>query len=261
MNRVSEAEISAMSDLAGQVALVSGGAIGIGREVALGLAAAGAEIAISYRTHNPDELVRSTADLGKKALALPLDAANSRSVEEVVEEVYRRFGKLDIVVANAGGLLKRVPLATMSDDHWRDVLETNLSSAFYLARASIKHISKPGGRIILISSMAAYTGGSLGAGAYAAAKAGMLGLTRGLAKELAPLGITVNAVAPGLILGTPFHERFTKVEDQVAAVARLPVGRPGSPADVAGLVVYLASTQAGFITGETIKVTGGQELS
>ena len=218
-----------MPDLEGQVALVTGGAIGIGRGVALGLAAAGADVAITYRTHDPAELVESVAQFGRQAVALPLDAASSGSVDAVVEAVYQRFGRLDIAVANAGGLLGRIPLATMSDGHWHEVLETNLSSAFFLARASFKYLSKPGGRLILMSSMAAYTGGSAGAGAYAAAKAGMLGLTRGLAKEVASFGITVNAIAPGLILGTPFHDKFTRVEDQEATVARLPVGRPGHP--------------------------------
>jgi 3-oxoacyl-[acyl-carrier protein] reductase len=250
-----------MTDLVSQVALVTGGAVGIGRGVALRLAAAGAEIAVTYHSHSPEDIVALTSELGKKALALPLDADSSQSVDDVVEEVYQCFGHLDIVVGNAGGLLARIPLATMSDDHWHDVLEVNLSSAFYLARASLKRITKPGGRLILISSMAAHTGGSGGAGAYAAAKAGLLGLARALAKEVAPLGVTVNALAPGLILGTPFHRTFTKVEDQAAAVARLPGGRPGSPEDVAGLIAYLASPEAGFITGQVINVTGGQELT
>jgi 3-oxoacyl-[acyl-carrier protein] reductase len=250
-----------MADLAGRVALVTGGAIGIGRGVALCLAAAGAEIAITYHNHSPDDLVASMAELGRKTLALPLEADSSQSVDEVVEEVFQRLGQLDIIVANAGGLLARAPLATMSDDHWHNVVEVNLSSAFYLVRAGLKRITKPGGRIILMSSLAAYTGGSGGAGAYAASKAGLLGLTRALAKEVAPLGVTVNAVTPGLILGTPFHETFTTAEDQAATIARLPVGRPGSPEDVAGLIAYLASAQAGFITGQVVNVTGGQELT
>jgi 3-oxoacyl-[acyl-carrier protein] reductase len=253
--------MAAMTDLGGQVALVTGGAVGIGRGVALRLAAAGAEIAVTYHNHSPAELLGLMDELGKKALALPMEADNSQSVDYVVELVYEHFGHLDIVVANAGGLLARVPLATMSDEHWHEVLEVNLSSAFYLARASLKRISKPGGRVILMSSMAAHTGGSGGAGAYAAAKAGLLGLARALAKEIAPLGVTVNALAPGLILGTPFHETFTKPEDQAATIARLPVGRPGSPEDVAGLIAYLASAEAGFITGQVVNVAGGQELT
>jgi len=250
-----------VADLSGQVALVTGGAIGIGRGVALRLATAGAEIAVTYHSHSPDNLAASMAELGKKALALPLDATRSQSVEEVVEETYDRLGQLDIVVANAGGLVGRVPLTTMSDEHWHAVLELNLCSAFYLVRASLKRITKPGGRIVLMSSMAAHTGGSGGAGAYAAAKAGLLGLTRAFAKEVAPQGVTVNAVTPGLILGTPFHETFTPAEDQVATIARLPVGRSGAPADVAGLIAYLASPEAGFITGQVVNVSGGQELT
>ena len=128
----------------------------------------------------------------------------------------------------------------MSTEHWHDVLETNLSSAFYVIRAALAHMNDDA-RIVLISSMAAHTGGSGGAGAYAAAKAGMIGLTRALAKELAPRGIAVNAIAPGLILGTPFHEQFTPPAAQEATIARLPVGRAGRPADVASLVTYLAS--------------------
>ena len=119
----------------------------------------------------------------------------------------------------------------------------------------------PGGRIVLISSTAAYTGGGPGASAYAAAKAGMNGFTLALAKELAPRGITVNAVAPGLILDTPFHETFTPPEAQESSVARIPVGRPGYPSDVAAAVVYLASEEASFVTGEVLKVSGGQELT
>jgi 3-oxoacyl-[acyl-carrier protein] reductase len=122
-------------------------------------------------------------------------------------------------------------------------------------------MGKPGGRIILISSMAAFSGGGAGAAAYAAAKAGMLGLTLALAKEVAPRGITVNAIAPGLILDTPFHETFTSTEVQKATIARVPLGRPGYPSDVAGLVVYLASEEASFVTGEVVKVSGGQELT
>jgi 3-oxoacyl-[acyl-carrier protein] reductase len=133
-------------------------------------------------------------------------------------------------------------------------------SAGLLGKASLAHMND-GARIVLISSMAAHTGGSAGAGAYAAAKAGMIGLARALAKERAPRRIAVNAVAPGLILGTPFHEQFTAPEAQEATIARLPVGRAGWPSDVPSLVTYLAVEATDFLTGEVINLSGGQELT
>jgi 3-oxoacyl-[acyl-carrier protein] reductase len=164
------------------------------------------------------------------------------------------------MVANAGGLLGRQALSTMTDEHWHAVLETNLSSAFYLVRAGLSHMVD-GGRIVLISSLAAHTGGGAGAGAYAAAKAGMLGLARSLAKEVAVRRIAVNAVCPGFIQGTPFHETFTPLPDQDATIARLPVGRAGSTSDVATLVGYLAAESTDFLTGQAITVSGGQDLT
>ena len=249
-----------MQQLNGKVAMVSGGAIGIGHAIALSLAEAGADVAVTYWTHPADDVVAAITGHGRRALALNVDATDSNAVRRAVEGTVSQLGRLDVVVANAGGLLGRVPIETMSDEHWHAVLETNLSSAFYLVRACLRHISE-GGRIVLVSSLAAHTGGGAGAGAYAAAKAGLLGLTRVLAKELAPRGIGVYAVAPGLILGTPFHETFTPPAAQEAAIARIPAGRPGWPIDVAALVLHLASDSASFLTGQVINITGGQELT
>lgn len=240
---------------------MTGGGIGIGRAVALALAGEGAEVAITYRTHAGGEVIKEIECHGQRGMALSLDVTDPEAVERCIDEVAAELGHLDIVVANAGGLIGRVPVGTMLDSHWRTVLDTNLSSAFYLVRASLRHMDRPGGRIVFISSMAAFTGGGPGASAYAAAKAGMNGFTLALAKELAPKGITVNAVAPGTILDTPFHETFTPPESQKSAIARIPVGRPGCPSDVAAAVVYLASAQASFVTGQVLKVTGGQELT
>lgn len=250
-----------MANLAGHVALVTGGAIGIGEGVAVALAEAGADVAVTYRQHPAEHVAQAITDQGRRALAVKMDAADSSSVSRAVKETVQTLGRLDIVVANAGGLLGRVPLAEMSDDHWHAVVAVNLSSAFYLVRASLPHLPQQRGRIILITSMAAHTGGSGGAGAYAAAKAGMIGLTRALAKEVAPRGITVNAIAPGLILGTPFHEQFTPPADQEKAISRIPVGRAGTPGDVASLVAYLASESSSFLTGEVISLSGGQQLT
>ncbi len=250
-----------MGTLDGNVALVTGGAIGIGAAIAEALAEAGADVAVTCHQHPAEQVERAITDAGRRALVVKMDAADSASADRAVQETVQAFGRLDIVVANAGGLLARVPLAEMPDDHWHAVVDLNLSSAFYLARASLAHLSGRRGRIILISSMAAHTGGSGGAGAYAAAKAGMAGLTRALAKEVADRGITVNAVAPGLILGTPFHEQFTPPAAQENATARIPVGRAGRPDDVASLVTYLASESSSFLTGEVISLSGGQQLT
>jgi 3-oxoacyl-[acyl-carrier protein] reductase len=170
---------------------------------------------------------------------------HSHPADEVVEEIKalgRRVLPLQVDVTRSSA-----------------VLDTNLSSAFYLVRSGLVHMAD-GGPIVLMSSLAARTGGGAGAGAYAAAKAGMLGLARALAKEVASRGIAVNAVCPGFIQGTPFHARFTPADDQQATIARLPVGRGGSPADVAELVAYLAAGSTNFLTGQAITVSGGQEL-
>ena len=248
------------ASLSGKVALVTGGAVGIGRAIAVGLAEAGADVAITYYTHSSDEVVKEIAEAGRRAAAFQADMRVPAEADAVVEAARRELGMIDVLVANAGGLIARTPLASMSTEHWQNVLETNLSSAFYVIRAALAHMND-NARIVLISSMAAHTGGSGGAGAYAAAKAGMIGLTRALAKELAPRRIAVNAIAPGLILGTPFHEQFTAPAAQEATIARLPVGRAGSPVDVASLVTYLASEATDFLTGEVINLSGGQELA
>jgi 3-oxoacyl-[acyl-carrier protein] reductase len=250
-----------VATLAGHVALVTGGAVGIGEEIAVALAETGADVAVTYRQHPAEHVERAITARGRRALAVKMDATDSSSVSQAVRKTVQTLGRLDIVVANAGGLLSRVPLAEMSDEHWHAVVDVNLSSAFYLVRASLPHLSEQRGRIILITSMAAHTGGSGGAGAYAAAKAGMIGLTRALAKEVADRGITVNAIAPGLILDTPFHEQFTPPADQEKAISRIPVGRAGKPGDVAALVTYLASESSSFLTGEVISLSGGQQLT
>jgi 3-oxoacyl-[acyl-carrier protein] reductase len=154
-------------------------------------------------------------------------------------------------------MVGRVPFAEMSDEHWHKVIDVNLSSALYCTRAALPYMRSGWGRILNMSSLAARNGGGPGSGAYAAAKAGLLGLTRGLAKELAPRGITVNAVAPGLILETPFHETFNTEAGRQAAIATIPLGRGGVPNDVAGAVLFLVSDLADFITGEVTEINGG----
>ncbi|MBN9391280.1 MAG: 3-oxoacyl-ACP reductase FabG [Chloroflexi bacterium] len=245
-------------DLTGKTALVTGGSIGIGREIALELARAGADVVITYLSHPAEEVVAQVKELGRQAAAFKLDAINSAEVDQVTGAAAQVLGgRIDILVNNAGGLVGRSTVAEMSNDHWHKVIDVNLSSAFYCSRAVLPFMTGGWGRIINISSVAAQNGGGPGAVAYATSKAGMIGLTKGLAKELASRAITVNAVAPGLILDTPFHETFTPPAAQKATIESIALKRPGYPPDVAGSVVFLASDLAGFVTGETISINGG----
>lgn len=245
-------------DLAGKTALVTGGNIGIGREIALQLAEAGADVAITYLTHPGDEVVVKIKEMGRQSIGLSLDASDSAQVEQRITEAASALGgRIDILINNAGGLIGRVATADMSDEHWHKVIDVNLSSAFYCSRSAVRYMTGGWGRIVNISSLAGQNGGGNGAVAYATSKAGMLGLTKGLAKEFAAQGITVNAVAPGLILDTPFHETFTPPASQQASIANIPLNRPGYPPDVAGTVLFLVSDLAAFVTGDTISINGG----
>ncbi|HEX2910101.1 MAG TPA: SDR family NAD(P)-dependent oxidoreductase [Chloroflexia bacterium] len=245
-------------DLSGKTALVTGGNIGIGRAIALILAEAGADVAITYLTHADDSTVNKIKQLGRKSLALPLDASNSAEVNKAVTAVAQEFdGHIDILVNNAGGLVKRLGVEEMSDEHWHKVIDINLTSAFYCTRAVLPYMNRGWGRIVNMSSVAAHNGGGNGSVAYATSKGAINSFTFGLAKELAPRGILVNAVAPGLILDTPFHETFTPPEAQRATIESIPLKRPGLPEDVAKLVLYLSSDLASFVTGDVAGINGG----
>ena len=242
-----------------RVALVTGASTGIGASTAIQMAQNGVKTVINYHTSEEQarEVLRKIETLGGLAILMKADVRDNAQVKNMVQKTVDRFGKIDILVNNAGGMIKRVPIAEMDDSVWDETMGLNLRSMFYCCRATIPHMLKNNyGRIVNVSSLAADNGGGRLATAYATAKSGMYGFTKGLAKELGPNGITVNAVSPGLI-DTPFH---TKAEtgNLESFVPMIHVRRLGTADEVANLILYLSSDDAGFVTGSVYRITGGQ---
>jgi 3-oxoacyl-[acyl-carrier protein] reductase len=252
-----------MNGLSGQVALVTGAEVGIGRATALALARDGADIAVHYYSSEPGacSVAREIEALGRQAAVFQGDLTRSAEVARVVDGALARFGRLDILVNNAGGLLGRHALVDMAEEFYHAVLDVNVLTTFLCCRAVAPGmIARRRGAIVNLTSLAAHNGGGPGASVYAAAKAAVMALTKAYAKELAPHGIRVNAVSPGLIGGTPFHSTFTSPEAFAAAVKTIPLGRAGEPDDVAKVVAFLAGDGAGFLAGETIEINGGMAM-
>lgn len=252
----------AMGDLVGQHAVVTGAGRGIGRSVALALAAAGADVVVHYgrSQREAEATVKDIQAGGTRAVAIPADVTKEEQVGRLMSEAQSFFeDDIDILVNNAGHLVQRCAIEEMTTRLWHDIVDVNLTSTFLACRAALPSLRRSGdGRIVSMSSLAAHNGGGRNAVAYAAAKAGVLGFTKGLARELAPYGVRVNAVAPGFIGQTAFHDTFTPAADRQATVGSIPLGREGTPEDVAGAVLFLVSPLAGFVTGETIEINGGQ---
>lgn len=246
--------------LKGKTAFVTGGNIGIGRAVSLALARCGADVALTYYSHEAEgrTTVEAIKKIGQNGYAFQLDATQGDQVKDVVDRVAHVFGgHIDILMNNAGHLVGRSSIAEMSDDHWFKTINVNLTSTFYCTRAVLPFMNTGWGRIINMSSLAARNGGGNGATAYAASKGAIIAFTRGLCKEVADQGITVNGVAPGLILETPFHETFNTDEGIQGAINATPLKRGGTPEDVANAVLYFATDLGSFITGEIMEINGG----
>jgi 3-oxoacyl-[acyl-carrier protein] reductase len=250
----------AIPDLQERVVLVTGGSGGIGRAVAIGLAAVGARVIVQYFAGEAaaESVAADIAALGGEAALVRFDASDSDAVGNGVREAVSVHGRLDGLINNAGSMLGRAPFETVSTDHFDHVLAVNGRSVVMASQAALPSLKDARGFIINTTSIAARNGGSVGAGVYGAAKAFVATVTRGMAKEFAPYGVRVNAVAPGVIL-TPFHERDSTADQLAAALATIPIGRLGVPDECVGAYLFLASnTLSGYITGQSIEVNGGQ---
>jgi 3-oxoacyl-[acyl-carrier protein] reductase len=245
-----------MIDLAGKSAVVTGGSRGIGRAIALRLAAQGADVAFSYRGN--EAAARETAsaieDLGRRALPVQGDVTQPESTDALVKSTLEAFGKIDILVNNAG-ITRDDLLMRMSVEAFREVLETNLFGAFYATKAVTRPMLKAkAGRIVNITSVSGQAG-QMGQANYSAAKAGLIGLTKATARELASRGITCNAVAPGFVLTELTKDLPEALQAEI--IARTPLGRFGTTEEIANAVAFLVSDDAAFITGQVLAVDGG----
>jgi 3-oxoacyl-[acyl-carrier protein] reductase len=246
-------------DLTGRVAVVTGGSSGIGAASARIMADLGARVAIGY--HGNESGAHAVRDeihaKGGTAIALKADLRNTNEVRSLVTRVTRELGAIDILVNNAGSLVKRMLLPDLDEAVFDEIFALNLKSAAFCTKAVAPVMIERGrGSIINVGSIAGRNGGGPGAGPYAAAKAALMSLTKSHAKELAPKGVRVNAIAPGVI-ATPFHETFSTPDMIRAFVAGIPLGRTGTPEECATVVAFLASDAASYLIGETIEINGG----
>ena len=245
---------------AGRAALVTGGSRGIGQAIALRLAQDGIGVAVNYRgsAAGAADTVRRIEEAGGKAIALPGDVSNAADAAKLVADTVAHFGRLDILVNNAGITRDNLTMR-MSEEDWDAVLTTNLKGAFLCSKAALRHLLKArdAGRIISISSVVGILGNA-GQANYAAAKAGLIGLTKSLAKEIASRGVTVNAVAPGFITTDMTSALSADVLDM--AKKAIPLGSFGTPNDIAETVAFLASPAARYITGQVLSVDGGMAM-
>jgi NAD(P)-dependent dehydrogenase (short-subunit alcohol dehydrogenase family) len=246
-------------DLTGKVAIVTGASSGIGHATALALANCGAVVAVNFhRNEIGAELLRKQiVSDGGRAITIQANVTATADVEALVRRTTEELGPVDILVNNAGSLIERLRILELSEDRWDQVIDLNLKSAFLCCKAvAPSMIERRTGAIINLSSIAGRNGGALGSIHYSTAKGGVITFTKGLAKELAPFGIRVNAVSPGVI-DTPYHEQFSTSEMMKGYVNAIPLGRVGKAEEVAKVIAFLASDAASYLAGETIEVNGG----
>jgi 3-oxoacyl-[acyl-carrier protein] reductase len=246
-------------DLTGQVALVTGASSGIGRATAETLAECGATVAINYNRNEAgaEEARKQIVSRGGKAIAIQADVTLSADVDAMIERITKEVGPIDILVNNAGSLIERLNILDLTEQRWDEVINLNLKSAFLCSKAVAgSMMQRRKGAIINVSSIAGRNGGALGSIHYSTAKGGLITFTKGLAKELGPHNVRVNAVSPGVI-DTPYHQQFSTPDMMKAYAASIPQGRIGSPQEVASVIAFLASGASSYLSGETIEINGG----
>ena len=247
-------------DLAGKAVLVTGGSTGIRAALAEAYAAQKCLVGLHYNQSREaaEKLAAKISDADGEVFLVQGDFSVSADVVRVVEETAEKFGRLDGLVNNAGGMLGRIPYSELTDAHYDKVMNLNARSVVTACRTALPWLKKNGGFIVNTTSVAARNGAGGGAGLYGSAKSFVSNVTRGLAKELVNDNIRVNAVAPGLVL-TPFHERWTTPEQMKMQVAGVPMGRAAEPQECVGAYLFLSSAMlSGYITGQVIEVNGGQ---
>lgn len=246
-------------DLKGKVALVTGGSRGIGKEIAIGLSKLGGDIAFTYSSNSSKamEVVEELLQNGVKAIAIQGDVSIEEDVSSIVSQIERELGSIDILVNNAG-ITKDNLLIRMKPEDWDDVMNVNLKGVFLCTKAVARGMMKKKyGKIINISSVVGITGNA-GQGNYSASKAGVIGFTKSMAKELAPRGIRVNAIAPGFIQTDMTN--VLKDDIKEAMLKNILLGHFGTPKDISNVVNFLASEESDYITGQVIKVDGGMAI-
>jgi 3-oxoacyl-[acyl-carrier protein] reductase len=251
--------VSVSFDLNGKVALVTGASSGIGRAAAEALAANGARVAINFHNNKTgaEAAQEKIAKGGGSAIVVQGDVTRASDVESMVASTVAELGPIDILVNNAGSLIERLKILELTEARWDEVIDLNLKSAFLCAKAVAgSMMERKTGAIINVSSIAGRNGGALGSIHYSTAKGGVITFTKGLAKELAPFGVRVNAISPGVI-DTPYHEQFSSPEMMKTYVGMIPLGRVGTPAEVGNVICFLASDAASYLAGETIEINGG----
>lgn len=245
-----------MFDLTGKVALVTGGTVGLGGGMALALAQAGADLVLVTYTDNDDTMMSECKKLGRRCHVITADLSQEDQLPGVVEKAIAAFGQIDILVNNAG-IIRRVPIADHPSKDWHDVINLNLNTVFFLTQLVGRHMIERGtGKIISVASMLSYQGGILVPG-YTASKHAVAGLTKAFANEWAAKGINVNAIAPGYMETRNTAPIRADSERTESITARIPAGRWGQPEDLAGPVVFLASSASDYLHGHILNVDGG----